>query len=574
MQQTPWRQPGVLRRSYSAAALLLLLATQGAQAAKVALQSKLRYAMETDSAQMSASALFANLSSLALSSSLSIGQNATQASDSLNKMESLLLSLGRQPTTDRNMVETATMIGRILEDSMKATIRTQLALQQKSLETAVGTINACASHLKYDEAKVLREQLPALAAAHQQCRKEEGIRAQFVEECEQSLAEHKTSHATARVDCDAVVDYPTGGRGLCNNRVGSVADHYRNLHAFWDEYLKWYDGNMTICNALQAKVESTTANCSNLSVAHDAQRRKCNAQQAQLDTTSCGFVTNAENGCAAYSRCYDQTLASFITLNSTVAEEERTLRQEWRAVLRIECLLKALLSDNKNAAIDRCIGRVHSLDEISVDYSPVPRPLNETYPHDTLCKNLTEYVPVTEAYAKRWYEGLPSSAQEESRIVRFCPSKSGGRHHQAQAMQHACKGKVVVPTRSQVSFSSSSVPQPGPGLDAETSWALAQARAGEFLTVDLGEEVRVGGTYVQGGSLERRCLDSWVTTYMIQYSVNGSYSSLPEALRGSHDCSAKVGTRFDVPLPARFLRFVMESWHGHGSMRVGVLVCD
>ena len=101
--------------------------------------------METDSAQMSASAawhtssrpwhsvstvlneaLFANLSSLALSSSLSIGQNATQdrqhifftspvqprslwlqASDSLNKMESLLLSLGRQPTTDRNMVEAA-----------------------------------------------------------------------------------------------------------------------------------------------------------------------------------------------------------------------------------------------------------------------------------------------------------------------------------------------------------------------------------------------------------------------------------------------------------------------------------
>ena len=63
-----------------------------------------------------------------------------EARDSLNKMESLLLSLGRQPTTDSSMVEvndserpcsvaagllslpvqTATMIGRILEDSMKA----------------------------------------------------------------------------------------------------------------------------------------------------------------------------------------------------------------------------------------------------------------------------------------------------------------------------------------------------------------------------------------------------------------------------------------------------------------------
>ena len=202
--------------------------------------------------------------------------------------------------------------------------------------------------------------------------------------------------------------------------------------------------------------------------------------------------------------------------------------------------------------------------------------------------------------------------------MRFCPSKSGGRHHQAavnargsgfraslasqaQAMQHACKGKVVVPTRSQarlapdgpllsssrseqVSFSSSSVPQPGPGLDAETSWAPAQARLknqrgccsniGEHWALPRGacggvshsgprrgggqrqyaavsesnpqhkqQQVRVGGTYVQGGSLERRreqtdcavgdrgmasrrCLDSWVTTYMIQYSVNGSYSSL------------------------------------------------
>ena len=69
-------------------------------------------------------AVFANLSALALSSSLTISQNASQvrpasqqvgigskksdpveASESLSKMESLLLSLGRQPTTDSNMVE-------------------------------------------------------------------------------------------------------------------------------------------------------------------------------------------------------------------------------------------------------------------------------------------------------------------------------------------------------------------------------------------------------------------------------------------------------------------------------------
>ncbi|CAE7196383.1 Nrx-IV [Symbiodinium natans] len=575
--QTATTLTGVFWRSCSAAALLFLLtAIPGGHGAKVALQAlqSKRLATGLDNTQSSASAIFADLSSLALSSSLTIGQNATQARDSLNKMESLLLSLGRQPTTDSSMVETATMIGRILEDSMKAAIRTQLALQQNSLETAVGTINACASHLKYNEAKVLRDQVPGLAAEHQQCRQDEGRKAELVDDCEQSLANHKASHATARVGCDAVIDYPSGGRGLCNNRVGSVADHYRSLHTFWDEYLKWYDGNMTICNALQEKVQSTSTNCSNLSAARDAQRRRCNSQQAKLDTTSCGFVTSAEYGCAAYSRCYDQTLASFISLNSTIAEEEQTLRQEWRAVLRIECLLKALLSDNKHAAIDGCIGRVHNLDEISVNYAPPPTPLNETYPHNTVCKNLTDYVPVTAAYAKRWYDGLPTSAQAESRIVRFCPSQSGGQRQEVGTMQTACKGKLLIPTRSQATFSSSGVVNPEPGLDSATSWAPKQAQAGEFLMLDLGEEVRVGGAYVQGGSRENRCLDSWVTTYMIQYSVNGSFSSLPEALRGSHDCSSKVETRFDPPLQAQFLRFVVESWHGHGSMRVGILVCD
>ncbi|CAE7606309.1 CNTNAP3 [Symbiodinium pilosum] len=524
---------------------------------------------------MSAAAVFANLSALALSSSLTISQNASQASESLSKMESLLLSLGRQPTTDSNMVETATMIGQILEDSMKAAIRTQLGLQQKSIETASATIRACASHLKYDEAKVLQEQLPALAKDHQQCRQEEGTKANLVTECKQMLSNYEASHATARADCDAVIDYPTEGRELCNNRVGSVADHYHNLYTFWDQYLKWYDGNMTICNALQAKVQTSSSNCSNLSAIHSAQRRKCNSQQAKLDTTSCGFVNSAENGCAAYSRCYDQTLAGFMSLNLTIAEEEHTLQQEWRAVLRIECLLKALMSDHKNAAIDRCIGLVHNLDEISIKYISPPNPLNETSPHNSICKNLTDYVPVTTAYAKRWYDGLPMSAKEETRNLQFCPSRSGGERHQAQAMQGACTGTLVVPTRSQVAFSSFGMAELGPGLDAATSWAPAQARAGEFLTVDLGQEVQVGGAYVQGGSLQHRCLDSWVTTYMIQYSTDGnSYSSLPEALRGSHDCSSKVGTRFDPPLQARFLRFVIESWHGKASMRVGVLACS
>ena len=51
--------------------------------------------------------------------------------------------------------------------------------------------------------------------------------------------------------------------------------------------------------------------------------------------------------------------------------------------------------------------RLHSIEDLYVQ-SLHPECLQETYPHDTLCKNLTEYVPVTEAYAKRWYEARSS----------------------------------------------------------------------------------------------------------------------------------------------------------------------
>ena len=61
--------------------------------------------------------------------------------------------------------------------------------------------------------------------------------------------------------------------------------------------------------------------------------------------------------------------------------------------------------------------------------------------------------------------------------MRFCPSKSGGYHHQAgnrkardvsglpmhpveaQAMQAACEGKVLVPTRSQARAAAMTVPE-------------------------------------------------------------------------------------------------------------------
>ena len=55
-----------------------------------------------------------------------------------------------------------------------------------------------------------------------------------------------------------------------------------------------------------------------------------------------------------------------------------------------------------------------------------------------------------------------------------------------------------------------------------------------------------------------------VDTYMGCSSVRNAAPNIPLPRGGP-----EVGTRFDPPLQARFLRFVVESWHKEPSMRVG-----
>ncbi|XP_078661525.1 P-selectin-like [Branchiostoma floridae x Branchiostoma belcheri] len=115
-------------------------------------------------------------------------------------------------------------------------------------------------------------------------------------------------------------------------------------------------------------------------------------------------------------------------------------------------------------------------------------------------------------------------------------------------------------------------------IDGFGAWAAGNSAVGEFLQVDFGHMKRVTGTIVQGRNVG---VDQWVTSYKLQYSreattwatytVNdGSEKVFP----GNTDRSTPVMNLLATDIDARYVRFVVQTWHNHISMRAEILGCN
>ncbi|XP_019624412.1 PREDICTED: lactadherin-like, partial [Branchiostoma belcheri] len=116
------------------------------------------------------------------------------------------------------------------------------------------------------------------------------------------------------------------------------------------------------------------------------------------------------------------------------------------------------------------------------------------------------------------------------------------------------------------------------GVAGEGAWSVSSNTIGEWLQVDLGEMTTVTGTIIQG---RYHGNGDWVTSYKLQYSVDGlswmTYANSEgseEVFPGNTDRNTPVTNLLDSPTDARYVRFLPQSWHGWMSMRVEVLGCS
>jgi len=166
---------------------------------------------------------------------------------------------------------------------------------------------------------------------------------------------------------------------------------------------------------LFAEIRSTKWRCLNISdpcedyhcgtsrCTYEDQRIECDGLQGVFEEEACEVYKNYT--CEKYNTCFE---ASRITYDEALAAAQSTeagVRIEWRAIQRIECLIRALLrpSDEIHAAIDACAAATYTGDEIVLNYPGGTLPVIRECTNETMAS----LRPMATQFTTRWYGNAP-----------------------------------------------------------------------------------------------------------------------------------------------------------------------
>ena len=110
-------------------------------------------------------------------------------------------------------------------------------------------------------------------------------------------------------------------------------------------------------------------------------------------------------------------------------------------------------------------------------------------------------------------------------------------------------------------------------LDSHSAWSSRYNDKNQWFQMDAGSVTTIAGVLTQG----RNDYWQWVSSFRIDISTNGEKWEQVECGRvfdGNHNRGSKVKTLFTQPLETRFVRIKPITWHGHISMRAGLLLCQ
>ena len=110
-------------------------------------------------------------------------------------------------------------------------------------------------------------------------------------------------------------------------------------------------------------------------------------------------------------------------------------------------------------------------------------------------------------------------------------------------------------------------------LNSPQAWSAKAPYDQQWLQIDTGEVQSISGVVVQG----RRDSSQWVTSFFVDVSLDGEvWDAVGCGARfdGSRDSHTKVKVPFYYPIKGRYVRIKPATYHGHPSMRAGVMLCE
>ncbi|CAE7391292.1 unnamed protein product [Symbiodinium natans] len=335
-------------------------------------------------------------------------------------MEELLVAAMRSkdsPALKELVKKVAEMIA-----TMKAPMKQSVGGIQTTMDESAKNVEKCGVNKHTENAKQFKSDFTAKSELHSQCRASEQAKLTKKTSCDSELASVTDLKDTA---CNALAalektmfDY----KDQCGAKTGETfkAYHTRLAEASNTLIAKW-DKLSTECADAKKKFDEKTTSCKSSAAAHVSQKEHCDSVQDSMDGYSCSYAQAETSRCETMEECFKQAASTHSNLMATQNAELEALRKEWRALLRMECLITTFTTaeSGRAAAIDNC-QTMDVVGQASTDLSVV----EPTTPAMPTCAAPTDTVG-SQAYRTAQYGSLPSEAPAKECVASCCKATGG-----------------------------------------------------------------------------------------------------------------------------------------------------
>ena len=108
-------------------------------------------------------------------------------------------------------------------------------------------------------------------------------------------------------------------------------------------------------------------------------------------------------------------------------------------------------------------------------------------------------------------------------------------------------------------------------LDSEQGWSAQANQVGEWYELDNGSATDISGVVIKGRVGGHR---QYVTSFKAQYKDSeGAWKDVDSGyiFEGSQDKGSQANVFFKAPINTSAIRIYPQTWHGHMSMRAGLM---
>jgi len=291
-------------------------------------------------------------------------------------------------------------IENLITDTLKPNIKGRLKEAQDALDAAWSGYGSCAH--PNDEGHLAP--LGASLSAHAACRQtqnqfyvsydERCVLGRHVAEeeheivCTRYLAQNVFPNPTPCV-MDAGTPVPMIGHYLLE-----MADKFKGLYAELERDRWICENKINPCDDYH---------CGTQLCHYEDKRIECDGLQGVFEEGACEVYKNYT--CDKYIACFDASKDAYDEALAAAQATEAALKIEWRAIQRIDCLVKAIMkpADEIDAAINECKDKRYTGDEIFINYPGGVLPVKKECTDEIMAS----LMPRSTQFTTRWYGDAP-----------------------------------------------------------------------------------------------------------------------------------------------------------------------